>query len=207
MAALDVLPRLLIGGRGRQGGGGRVGSGELPKAAEAALKAHGKLLLWDLGGIERNRPRWDVVRRLEGRSLWVNSGARDMGDVMDCLVAGAHRVVISTRCLRSPDLMEAVAQVVEGAVLCVDEEGPGAAVSGAFDALGHREVVRRAAKAGIGTVLLIARPGAPVGHRFPFVPSRMEVYAGPAGEREKGDLESLGVRGLVVDWGDGEWRS
>jgi phosphoribosylformimino-5-aminoimidazole carboxamide ribonucleotide (ProFAR) isomerase len=56
----------------------------------------------DLDGIERNRPQLDYLSELaRSAELWVDAGARTGDQVIDILVAGARRCVLSSAHLAS----------------------------------------------------------------------------------------------------------
>lgn len=80
--------------------------------------------LLDLTGIERANPNFDVLRALVKHcDVWLDLGARDMGDVMDGYMLDVNRVVAGTKTLSSlATLREAFALSPE-TVPCLDWNG------------------------------------------------------------------------------------
>jgi phosphoribosylformimino-5-aminoimidazole carboxamide ribonucleotide (ProFAR) isomerase len=65
--------------------------------ADELFQKYGRALLVDLDGTRRNRPQLEFVGEIgRQKELWVEAGARRAEDVMDILVAGASRAVLST---------------------------------------------------------------------------------------------------------------
>jgi hypothetical protein len=64
------------------------------------------LYVVDLDGIERGDPQLDYLQEISrDMSLWVDAGIRNSEQVIDVLVAGAHRAVLSSAYLRGPNAL------------------------------------------------------------------------------------------------------
>ena len=120
MAAPAVLPRLVIRGDTALSWEGPVTAEETVEGLDRGLQSYGRVLIWDLGGIERNRPNLTILRRFEGEDLWVDAGIRFADSVVDVLVAGAERVVVGTKTLRSLSELEEARELTENLVPLLD---------------------------------------------------------------------------------------
>ncbi len=86
-----------------------------------SLSDYERIYLIDLDGIERNRPQLDLIKRLSiRREVWVDCGVRDMNTLLDLYVAGADRVVISTKTLRDMDFVEKAVEISDSMVFSID---------------------------------------------------------------------------------------
>lgn len=122
VAAPELLPWVAI----RAGiplspmGQGRF-EGDLKVTVRSGLREFGKLLVWDLDGMERGNPQLDLYRQFEGKGLWVDAGVRNIDGLIDVLVAGADIAVINLRILPRLDLLEEAAEMTDRLSLCVEE--------------------------------------------------------------------------------------
>lgn len=97
---------------------------ELAEALLQGLKTYGRLLLWDIDGIERGQPNLDLYRRYEGKGLWVDEGVAGVEPMIDLLVAGADVAVLNLRTFPGLAALQEAGQMTERLALCI-EEGPG----------------------------------------------------------------------------------
>jgi len=110
-----LIPCLLL-----RGGHVYVPGPDGPVPARTAIKAnfdpfevvdrlapdYSLLYVVDLDGIARADPQLDYLQELaRDISLWVDAGIRSSDQVIDILVAGAHRVVLSSAYLRGPNAL------------------------------------------------------------------------------------------------------
>ncbi len=64
------------------------------------------LYVVDLDGIDRSDPQLDYLQELSRDiALWVDAGVRSSDQAIDILVAGAHRVILSSAYLRGPNAL------------------------------------------------------------------------------------------------------
>jgi uncharacterized protein related to proFAR isomerase len=84
-----------------------------------------KVLLTDLNGIERDKPQLEMFRRLPKKmESWIDAGTRYGPGIIDILVAGADKVVLSTKTLKNLKELEKALELSENILLNIDfEEG------------------------------------------------------------------------------------
>lgn len=86
---------------------------------------HPLLYVVDLDGIERQDPQLDYVQELSRDiPLWVDSGVRTADQAIDVLVAGAHRVVLSSAYLQGPRQLARAWRLSPEIVFEIELEGP-----------------------------------------------------------------------------------
>ncbi|MDX1534188.1 MAG: hypothetical protein R3291_01030 [Thermoplasmata archaeon] len=125
MPASNVLPWVALRwGRPRDPAEKTKGPGDL-HMLRAAGKEHGRVLVWDLEAMAGGDPQLEVYRRHEGKGLWVDSAARNLGTLVDVLVAGAEVAVINASRMRRPDVLAEANQLTGQLAYCV-EQGPAA---------------------------------------------------------------------------------
>lgn len=121
LLSAEILPRILLeNGRADLGAKGLRGGTDLVVLVESLLSAFGHLYIWDYDGIRWNRPNLNLLRRFEGRHLWVDAGVRNGESVIDVLVAGADVAVVGTKTLWDFDELEKAADLTENIVFQVD---------------------------------------------------------------------------------------
>ena len=155
MVARDILPRLVIRGESARSPEGTVPRGETLDVLNRALEEFGKVLIWDLDGIERNRPNLRLVRHFEGEGLWVDAGARGTEAVIDVLIAGAERAVIGTKTFRSLEEIEAARELTDNLAFLVDFAYGKVWGQGEFATLPPSLLLRRATDVGIEVGLAV----------------------------------------------------
>ena len=157
------------------------------------LSEHDRVLLRDLDGIERNRPRLDLLRKFEGDSLWVNAGIRTADAVIDVLVAGAEKAVLGTKTLRGLGDLQEARNFSDDIAVEVDvgfESAPG------FEGWSQRHYLEWSAEAGLDTCLVVGEETLPEVE----VPSGpLGVYVGVARKVDFAAMESRHYRGAIVD--------
>jgi len=122
-SSLEVVPWAVVRGFEALRSGATVPIRELAPVLEDALERHGRALLWDMDGIEGNRPQLDLLKDYEGLGLWVDAGVRSAEGVIDVLVAGADKVVVGTKSLRALEELQKAFSLTENVLLQVDYDG------------------------------------------------------------------------------------
>ncbi len=150
-----LLPRLVIRGDTALSWDGPVPRSETVDGLDRALQEFGRVLVWDLDGIERNRPNLGLVRRFEGEPLWVDAGVRRAEAVIDVLVAGAERAVVGTKTLRSLSELEEARELTENVVPLLDFVNGELWAAEAIRGTDARELLARWRGLGIDTALLV----------------------------------------------------
>ena len=207
-ASLEILPWAVVRGVEALRGGAPVPLQDLLPVLEAALERHGKALLWDMDGIEANRPQLDLLRRLEGLGLWVDAGVRRAEGVIDVLVAGADKAVVGTKSVHDLEELAKAFQLTENILLQVDYDGrvlhPGfAGREPTLPELGA--FVRRH---GGDAMLFMATRGPPAPETLRPLCAEARVYAGPARREDFAPLLAAGATGAIVDvWEAVSWTT
>jgi len=63
------------------------------------------LYIYDLDGIEKDKPNLCTFQRLtKAHKIWVDSGPRDLGDIVDAFLAGANAITIRKRLFPKIDI-------------------------------------------------------------------------------------------------------
>ncbi len=177
---LELLPWLAIR-RGRPVSPTGLGEGdqELRGLVSKALKDYGRLLLWDVDGIERGRPDLALYKRFEGKGLWVDEGVDSVGGLIDVLVAGAEVAVLNLKRFPSLRDIHIARELTEKLAVCV-EETQGALTR---DPLSRNmlapDLFREALKAGVGKGVYLRGPGLQEAPEWVDALEEMELYSGP----------------------------
>ncbi|HTD81784.1 MAG TPA: HisA/HisF-related TIM barrel protein, partial [Thermoplasmata archaeon] len=178
MAAPAVLPRLVIRGVGALSWDGVVPWREVVEPLDNALQEFGRVLLWDLGGIERNRPNLEILRRFEGESLWVDAGVRIADSVIDVLIAGAERAVVGTKTLRALEEFDDARELTENLVPLLDFVRGKLWAAESFRDVPPADLLRAWREAGMDTALVLEETGEFPRPLLDKPPEGLSVYAG-----------------------------
>lgn len=175
-----MLPWVAVrGGRPRSLVGEGSPESDLDEVLRAGLKAYGRLLLWDLNGIERGDPQLEIYRRFEGKGLWVDAGARTLGTLVDVLVAGAEIAVVHQRRMGDVSQLAEAQKLTPQLALCVEETPELAETASDTPLTAPVDLFRGAFEAGIERGVYLKPEGL---HEVPSWVSSlegMELYAGP----------------------------
>ncbi len=86
----------------------------------------GPLYVLDVDGYLGREPDFDAIRAIagEGKDIWLDIGARNASDVMDCLILGAEKTFLNTRNLKGFEEIEKANDLSDsiGVALDLDEE-------------------------------------------------------------------------------------
>lgn len=102
---------------------------------EELVKRHGNVIyLVDIDGIERNAPQYTLIKDLSAvADLWVDAGPRHSEAVIDVIVAGAAKGVISTRSMSDVGDLARTMDVTDEVVLCIDMDRDGSVMARSRD--------------------------------------------------------------------------
>ncbi len=202
MGEFEVLPRVRIrGGRAVRPSGERAGKDETVAGVDRLLSAHGRVLLWDLDGIEGDRPRLDLLRRFEGEEVWVDAGVRTAEGVIDVLIAGAEKAVVGTKTLTTIEQLEAARGLSDDIAVQVDVDvnGPG------LKAWPPRRFLEWSVEAGLDACLVLGERLLP---EVDVPGVRLGVYVGIATPADFEKLRRRSCRGAIVEGvGAAEWTT
>jgi len=63
-----------------------------------------ELYFFDIDGIEKDKPNLCTYQQIQNQVFWVDSGPRDIGDIVDLLLAGAQKLIIRQTLWNGKDL-------------------------------------------------------------------------------------------------------
>ncbi len=154
----------------------------------------------DLDGVRSGRPQFDLLQEISrGQEMWVDAGPRNADQVMDVLVAGATRAVVSTRTLGGLDEIPGILQITGDFALELPvREGQVVFRRPRENVRDPRSTVEAAFSEGVPTVLLdLSEP--PVDWELVRgLTGRGALYvSGNFGPEAEGMLRSAGARGGV----------
>jgi hypothetical protein len=121
------------------------------------------LYIVDLDGIEHNEPQLDYLQELaRDAEVWVDAGPANAEQVIDILVTGARRAVLSTAYLRNARELRRAWKLSTDLVLEIEmSEGTMVATDPAWRAEGPRALARSARDLGITDVVISPRGADP----------------------------------------------
>ncbi len=143
-----------------------------------AGKKYGGVLIWDLQGTAGGVPQLEVYRRFEGEGLWVESGARTLGTLVDVLVAGAEVAVINARRMGGPKVLSEASELTGQLAFCV-EEGSDVKGRGGDPQREPSDLFREAREAGIERGVYLHYPLLSERPSWIEEVEDMELYVGP----------------------------
>ncbi len=197
MPVPEVLPWLAMrAGRPLSPTGLRSGGPDLVEMVTKPLKDHKRLLLWDVDGIDREKPRLEFYRRFEGKGLWVDGGIRNLDGVIDVLVAGAEVAVLDMATFPSLEDLEAAGELTDKLAVCV-REGETSGRERRLLNLRPIDIFREALRSGISRGVYLHSSSLRQVPEWVHSLEEMELFVGPAKPPGAGD-ESR-PRRFVVD--------
>ncbi len=197
MGEPSIMPRLVIRGDTSLSWDGIVPAGETLEGLDRALQDFGRVLVWDLDGIERNRPNLALVRHFEGEPVWVDAGVRHAEGAVDVLVAGAERAVVGTKTLRSLSELDEARELSENVVPLLDFVDGELWAADAIRAIPPADLLARWRGMDIDTALLVDEAGRVPRDVLESPPQGLALFAGLLPKGEAGALP--GGAGAIVD--------
>lgn len=80
-----------------------------------------RIFILDINGINRDKPQLDLIKTLSSKiELWVDGGSRYSDSAIDILVAGAEKVVLGTKTLRSMEELKKAYELSQNIILGID---------------------------------------------------------------------------------------
>jgi len=198
MANIEILPRLAL-----QGGkllGDFPGSFDPKREIEKILEEHGKILFHDMDGILENKPQLDVIKKWEGKGIWVDAGARYAEGAMDLFVAGAEKVVLGTKTLQGMEELKKACDLSDNIILEIDFQGGTLQRNLAIKSSSPRDLIRTAKHMGIDICILFDGDGIMDSNILSSLDVKeVSLFAGLMRRSQIGHLTRFGIKGAVVD--------
>ncbi|MFQ5838028.1 MAG: hypothetical protein ACE5HJ_04520 [Thermoplasmata archaeon] len=197
MASPEVLPWIAVrSGMPLSPTGISADNSDLGDLIALASKEHGRLLFWDVDGMERGKPQLPLYRQFEGKGLWIDAGVRNMDALIDVLVAGGEVAVLNMKTLpRLEDLSEA-GRMTEKLALCVEEGEEVLVWDRNLRGLRPFDLFKAALQAGIKRGVYLRHRGLQGIPEWAETLEDMEFFAGPRRPTHKGRDQP---KGAVVD--------
>lgn len=120
---MQVLPRVSIYG-GRvvlpDSDGYKAIDVDTLSVIQRVAEEYKTVIMEDVSAVFGNMPHLDLLRKVEKLDIWVDGGIRVSENVMDILVAGGAKAVISTRTLQSIEELEKAVRLTDNIVFQID---------------------------------------------------------------------------------------
>ncbi len=198
MGESGILPRLVIRAGTALSWEGPVAWNEMVEGLDRGLQEFGHVLIWDLDGIERNQPDLQLLRRFEGESLWVDPGVRLADSVVDVLIAGAERVVVGTKTLRSLEEFDEARELTENLVPLLDFVGDKLWAAERVREVPPHLLLSRWREMGVDSALIVDERGEFPRSLFEQAPNGLALFAGVVPKTDIGGMPR--GKGAIVDF-------
>jgi histidine biosynthesis protein len=126
------------------------------QAADRLAEGYQRFCVVDLEGIRRNRPQLDYLQELSrSGELWVDAGVRTGDQIIDVLVTGARRTVLSTAYLLGTKELRRAWRLSTEILFAVETDGPTVRPRGNdWDGQSAIDAVANARAVGISDIVL-----------------------------------------------------
>lgn len=119
------------------------------------LSDYDTIYLLDLNGIESRSLQSDVIRKVGARKeIWADVGARDMATITDGYIAGADKIVLSTKTTYSMDLIHEACKISDQMIFCIDYKDGIISPSDEIKQSNIRDLILEATGLGIKTIVI-----------------------------------------------------
>lgn len=176
------------------------GAVDIFDAADLLLGRYHRLYVVDIDGVRHRQPQFEYLQEIsQGKEMWVDTGPRNVDEVMDVIVAGATRAVISTRTLHS-------AREISRALKVTSQVALELAVEGARTVAHDRElngsspvdVAEQARERGVADIIVASQgPGLQVELAQEISRGGPTYLGTPFREDESPTLQALGIAGGI----------
>lgn len=169
-------------------------------AADVLLARYQRLYVIDLDGVKSRRPQFEYLQEIsQGKEMWVDAGPRNVDEVMDVIVAGASRAVMSTRTLESAREISRTLKLTSQVAL---EIAVGDSVTVAADpklnGASSFDVASEARERGVVDIILASQtPGLHLELAQELARTGPTYIGGPFKESDAPSLAALGISGGI----------
>lgn len=170
------------------------------EAINQLVSDYGRVLISDINGILRNRPRLDFIKKLEKKPIWVDAAPRSSEYVIDLFVSGAERVVIRTRTVATLDEVRKASELSDQLAFQVDVyNGRTVAVSEDIQRRTPRDLFEEAMRMGIKVGLYIEAERSSLNYSITHGFSEdFELFLGMLRKEDRVRYTKAGIQGIVV---------
>lgn len=169
-------------------------------ATDFLLARYQRVYVVDIEGVRMRRPQFEFLQELaQGKEMWVDAGARNVDEVMDVIVAGASRAVMSTRTLQEArEISRALKLTTQVAFEVVVENGLTVAADRNLEGASAGDVADQARERGVIDIILSSQtPGLPLELAQELARHGPTYVGAPFREADAGSLQALGITGGV----------
>ncbi len=118
------------------------------------LSDYETMLFLDIDGVEHNNPQVDLIRKASTRKeVWADVGARNADGVTDAFIAGADKVLLSTKTIVSKEAIEESIDISDDLILSIDYKDGLISPSKEIREMGIEEMVNMCTKEGIDKIV------------------------------------------------------
>ncbi len=119
------------------------------------LDSYDTIYFLDLNGIESRGLQTDIIRKIGTRKeVWADVGARDIATITDAYIAGADKVVISTKTIYSHELIKDALKMSGEMIFCIDHKDHVISPSKEISGSSIKELVSEVTDNGIDTMVI-----------------------------------------------------
>ncbi len=187
--------------------------GEIASPRELLLelkKEYGIVYVLDIDGMERNEPNLKFIQQSSPLiPMWVDAGSIDNMGVMDILVAGISKAVVSTKSMHDLILLEEAYEMSDNIILSIDFDEKILSPSQHIPDLGVRELSRKAADIGIREVIFFdfGRMSGKTRLALDKIRTASQAFenvyvAGISSPEDISQLEELDITGIIANFRD-----
>jgi phosphoribosylformimino-5-aminoimidazole carboxamide ribonucleotide (ProFAR) isomerase len=174
---------------------------------QKVLEKFEKAFVFDLDGIQRNKPQWSILKKFETKDLWVDAGVRTADSIIELFIAGANKVVLSTSSLWHHREIEDAYKLSENLMIRIAlEDTPDLKVIGRKFNTSLRDLIYELRDIGIKELVFSGAVGTTplsagtVDSVLEMIKTEeFDVYVAVQQDHEKDRLEGMGVRGIIID--------
>ncbi|MGM0406107.1 MAG: HisA/HisF-related TIM barrel protein [Thermoplasmatota archaeon] len=169
------------------------------------------IYLLDLNGIESRGLQSEVIRKVSTRrEVWADVGARDTATITDGYIAGADRIVISTKTMYSIDLMNESSRISDKMIFCIDYKDGVISPSNEIKQTNIKELIVETVETGIDTIVIHDLSDKNFDTALlDYIPDKgHELYIGGKIDIDKIDLYEDKVDGVILGLEDSiKWQA
>ena len=168
---------------------------------QKAHKDYGTVILEDISAVFGRMPHLDLLKKVEKLDVWVDGGIRFSENVMDVLVAGGAKAVISSRTLQSFSELDKAVKLTENIVFQIDycQRVLGRV---ALRSSSAQEVLEKARMAGVKAFIFMdscSHSPLEEAERLFSEEMRESLYVGILSKEQTEEARDFSVKGVVVE--------
>jgi uncharacterized protein related to proFAR isomerase len=180
---------------------------DIDDLASDLSKKFEKFMIADINGIVKNKPQMKLLKSLaEDNMIWLDAGIRDTEGVIDALLTGADKVIMSTKTIHDFEDLKVAYEFSENILPSIEYNGTIVSSCKGIGGADAQTAVNKIKQFGYQRIMFIdhqkEKMSKPYRDVLKWIAQHTTLYMGGARTTyiDENELEDIGIAGIIIEF-------